>query len=84
MKTDLAALFLDRQQPMTEEDSEQLLEECNEDLELIEPFVLVSDSISSISCHIGRKEVRALAGARVWNFLHHGLLCFSVSLRGAA
>lgn len=40
MKTDLAALFLDRQQSMSEAESEQLLEDCNADLELIEPFVL--------------------------------------------
>ncbi|KAF8356657.1 fli-1 [Pristionchus pacificus] len=40
MKTDLAALFLDRQPPMSYEESEELLQECNEDLELIESFVL--------------------------------------------
>ncbi|CAD6187849.1 unnamed protein product [Caenorhabditis auriculariae] len=40
MKTDLAALFLDRQPAMSFEESEDLLQECNEDLELMESFVL--------------------------------------------
>lgn len=40
MKTDLAALFQDRQQTMCQEDSEILMQECNEDLELMESFVL--------------------------------------------
>ncbi|CAI4229081.1 unnamed protein product [Auanema sp. JU1783] len=39
MKTDLAALFLDRQPAMSSEESEELLNDCNLDLELIEPFV---------------------------------------------
>lgn len=40
MKTDLSSLFLPRQPAMTEEESEQVMEECNEDLQLLEPFVL--------------------------------------------
>ncbi|KAI1729403.1 gelsolin repeat domain-containing protein [Ditylenchus destructor] len=40
MKTDLVALFLDRLPAMTHEDADQMIEECNEDLEIIEPFVL--------------------------------------------
>lgn len=42
MKTDLAPLFLPRQSAMSEEEANQMMEECNEDLELLEPFVLVS------------------------------------------
>lgn len=45
MKTDLVALFLDRLPAMTHEDADQMIEECNEDLEIIEPFVLVSQFI---------------------------------------
>lgn len=41
MKTDLVSLFLDRLPPMSHEDADQMIEECNEDLEVIEPFVLV-------------------------------------------
>uniref|UniRef100_A0A1I7X9C4 Gelsolin-like domain-containing protein n=1 Tax=Heterorhabditis bacteriophora TaxID=37862 RepID=A0A1I7X9C4_HETBA len=41
MKTDLSALFLDRQPAMSPEESEELLNDCNEDLEFIESFVLV-------------------------------------------
>ncbi|CAJ0942651.1 unnamed protein product, partial [Mesorhabditis belari] len=40
MKTDLTHLFLERNPPMSSTDSEELLKECNEDLELIEGFVL--------------------------------------------
>ncbi|VDN29276.1 unnamed protein product [Gongylonema pulchrum] len=40
IKTDLAPLFLPRQPAMSEEEANQLMEECNEDLELLEPFVL--------------------------------------------
>uniref|UniRef100_A0A915EFX3 Gelsolin-like domain-containing protein n=1 Tax=Ditylenchus dipsaci TaxID=166011 RepID=A0A915EFX3_9BILA len=40
MKTDLVALFLDRLPAMSHEDADQMIEECNEDLEVIEPFVL--------------------------------------------
>uniref|UniRef100_A0A914W4B2 Gelsolin-like domain-containing protein n=1 Tax=Plectus sambesii TaxID=2011161 RepID=A0A914W4B2_9BILA len=40
IKTDLAALFLDRQLNMPHEEANLLMEECNEDLELMEPFVL--------------------------------------------
>ncbi|VDN08086.1 unnamed protein product [Thelazia callipaeda] len=40
VKTDLAPLFLPRQPSMTEEEANQMMEECNEDLELLEPFVL--------------------------------------------
>ncbi|ETN79136.1 leucine Rich repeat-containing domain protein [Necator americanus] len=40
MKTDLTALFLDRQPAMSPEESEELLNDCNEDLEFIESFVL--------------------------------------------
>ncbi|KHN73472.1 Protein flightless-1 -like protein [Toxocara canis] len=40
IKTDLASLFLPRQPPMSEEEADQMMEECNEDLELLEPFVL--------------------------------------------
>ncbi|KAK0418524.1 hypothetical protein QR680_013613 [Steinernema hermaphroditum] len=39
-KTDLLALFLDRQPAMPHEEADQILEECNEDLDLMEPFVL--------------------------------------------
>lgn len=42
IKTDLASLFLPRQPSMSEEEADQMMEECNEDLELLEPFVLVS------------------------------------------
>lgn len=42
MKTDLAALFLSRQPCMAHEESDDLLQACNEDLEFIESFVLVS------------------------------------------
>lgn len=41
MKTDLSALFLERQPSMSHEESEELLNACNEDLEFIESFVLV-------------------------------------------
>lgn len=41
MRTDLTALFLDRQPAMSPEESEELLNDCNEDLEFIESFVLV-------------------------------------------
>ncbi|VDP04031.1 unnamed protein product [Heligmosomoides polygyrus] len=40
MRTDLTALFLDRQPAMSPEESEELLNDCNEDLEFIESFVL--------------------------------------------
>uniref|UniRef100_A0A915C440 Protein flightless-1 homolog n=1 Tax=Parascaris univalens TaxID=6257 RepID=A0A915C440_PARUN len=40
IKTDLASLFLPRQPSMSEEEADQMMEECNEDLELLEPFVL--------------------------------------------
>lgn len=40
IKTDLASLFLPRQPAMSEEEADQMMEECNEDLELLEPFVL--------------------------------------------
>ncbi|VIO90379.1 Flightless-I protein homolog, putative [Brugia malayi] len=40
IKTDLAPLFLPRQSAMSEEEANQMMEECNEDLELLEPFVL--------------------------------------------
>ncbi|RCN26638.1 gelsolin repeat protein [Ancylostoma caninum] len=40
MKTDLTALFLDRQPAMSPEESDELLNDCNEDLEFIESFVL--------------------------------------------
>uniref|UniRef100_A0A7E4W5T9 Protein flightless-1-like protein n=1 Tax=Panagrellus redivivus TaxID=6233 RepID=A0A7E4W5T9_PANRE len=40
MKTDLVALFLDRLPAMSHEDADQMIEECNEDLEVIEAFVL--------------------------------------------
>ncbi|MFH4980909.1 hypothetical protein AB6A40_007618 [Gnathostoma spinigerum] len=40
MKTDLASLFLPRQPAMTDEEADQMMEECNDDLELLEPFVL--------------------------------------------
>ncbi|PIO63870.1 leucine Rich repeat-containing domain protein [Teladorsagia circumcincta] len=40
MRTDLTALFLDRQPAMPPEESEELLNDCNEDLEFIESFVL--------------------------------------------
>ncbi|TKR57749.1 hypothetical protein L596_030409 [Steinernema carpocapsae] len=39
-KTDLLALFLERQPAMPHEEADQILEECNEDLDLMEPFVL--------------------------------------------
>lgn len=45
IKTDLAPLFLPRQSAMSEEEANQMMEECNEDLELLEPFVLVSYKI---------------------------------------
>ncbi|KRX98189.1 Protein flightless-1, partial [Trichinella pseudospiralis] len=40
MKTDLAALFLDRQAMLSDEESDRLIEDYNEDVELMEPFVL--------------------------------------------
>ena len=40
IKTDLASLFLDRQLAMPHEEATLMMEECNEDLELMEPFVL--------------------------------------------
>ncbi|VDK53588.1 unnamed protein product [Anisakis simplex] len=40
IKTDLASLFLPRQPPMSEDEADQMMEECNEDLEYLEPFVL--------------------------------------------
>ena len=40
MKTDLVALFLDRLPTMPHEEADTMIEECNEDLEVIEPFVL--------------------------------------------
>uniref|UniRef100_A0A914YJP1 Gelsolin-like domain-containing protein n=1 Tax=Panagrolaimus superbus TaxID=310955 RepID=A0A914YJP1_9BILA len=40
MKTDLVALFLDRLPPMSHEDSDQMIMDCNADLEVIEAFVL--------------------------------------------
>lgn len=40
IKTDLTSLFLERQHVMSDEEAEQLMLECNEDLELMEPFVL--------------------------------------------
>ncbi|CAI5446386.1 unnamed protein product [Caenorhabditis angaria] len=40
MKTDLGALFLERQPSMPLAESEELMEECNYDLELMESFVL--------------------------------------------
>ena len=40
LRTDLGALFLERQEEMSTDEAEQLMEECNEDLELMEPFVL--------------------------------------------
>ncbi|CAB3403082.1 unnamed protein product [Caenorhabditis bovis] len=40
MKTDLAALFLERQPAMSYEESEELMLDCNDDLELMESFVL--------------------------------------------
>ncbi|XP_065347156.1 protein flightless-1 [Cloeon dipterum] len=39
-KSDLTALFLPRQTPMNLEEAQQLMEEWNEDLEAMEPFVL--------------------------------------------
>lgn len=42
IKTDLSPLFLPRQPAMSDEDAEQMMTECNEDLELLEPFVLVN------------------------------------------
>lgn len=42
IKTDLVALFLDRLPSMSHEDADQMIEECNGDLEVIEPFVLVN------------------------------------------
>lgn len=42
MKTDLVSLFLDRLPPMTHDEASQLIEDFNIDLEVIEPFVLVS------------------------------------------
>lgn len=40
MKTDLASLFLERQPETPDDEADQLMQECNEDLELMEPFVL--------------------------------------------
>jgi hypothetical protein len=40
MRTDLSALFLERQQVMCDTEAEQIITECNEDLEAMEPFVL--------------------------------------------
>ena len=40
MKTDLVALFLDRLPAMSHEDADQMIMDCNADLEVIEPFVL--------------------------------------------
>ena len=42
MKTDLVSLFLDRLPAMPHDEAEQLIEDFNIDLEVIEPFVLVS------------------------------------------
>lgn len=41
IKADLSSLFLPRQSSMNEEEANQVMEECNEDLQLLEPFVLV-------------------------------------------
>jgi len=40
MKTDLVALFLDRLPAMSHEDADEMIADCNEDLDVIEPFVL--------------------------------------------
>uniref|UniRef100_A0A5S6QHV9 Gelsolin-like domain-containing protein n=1 Tax=Trichuris muris TaxID=70415 RepID=A0A5S6QHV9_TRIMR len=40
IKTDLSSLFLERQQVINDEEADQMIQECNEDLELMEPFVL--------------------------------------------
>lgn len=42
MKTDLVSLFLDRMPAMPHSDTDKLVEDFNMDLEVIEPFVLVS------------------------------------------
>ncbi|XP_077979602.1 protein flightless-1 homolog isoform X2 [Glandiceps talaboti] len=40
IKTDLSALFMPRQPPMSQSEADQLMEEWNEDLDSMEPFVL--------------------------------------------
>lgn len=55
MKTDLVSLFLERLPAMCHEDADQMIEECNEDLEVMEPFVLVCFTVGNM-CFLFRKE----------------------------
>lgn len=84
LKTDLVALFLDRLPPMSHEDSDQMIEECNEDLEVIEPFVLVGGTFLIIehllNRRLGKQEICPITEGGVWYLLHHGLLCFPVPI----
>lgn len=85
VKTDLVALFLDRLPSMSHEDADQMIEECNGDLEVIEPFVLVNYFLFFFFFFLtkifkGRKKIYSFTKRRFWHFLYNGLLCVFVSL----
>lgn len=86
LKTDLSALFLERQTVMSDSEADAMIEECNEDLDAMEPFVLEGRKFVRLPTHeYGRGELNAKLIKEVTTrcLLHVRLLRFPMPLLDA-